>query len=140
VTPHRWTPFFRIAAERRVIQTDRRRWDYKHQVLATRHMPPWRTLLWVKLTEAVLQARPKALWRTYLQPDPGLRHAMRWYAQMGRRVWPYEILHFLLRRRTRTGPSVAAFWGAPQDGEENAMRPVPRKPGVRATADALRAS
>jgi anaerobic magnesium-protoporphyrin IX monomethyl ester cyclase len=45
VTPHRWTPYFRLAADRTVIQPDRRRWDYKHQVLATRHMPPWRVLL-----------------------------------------------------------------------------------------------
>jgi radical SAM superfamily enzyme YgiQ (UPF0313 family) len=51
VTPHRWTPFFRLAAGRRVIQTDRRRWDYKHQVLATRYVPPWRVLLWFKFTE-----------------------------------------------------------------------------------------
>ncbi|MBO0763969.1 MAG: magnesium-protoporphyrin IX monomethyl ester anaerobic oxidative cyclase [Hyphomicrobiaceae bacterium] len=57
VTPHRWTPYFRVAADRPVIQADRRRWDYKHQVLATRHMPPWRVLLWFKLTEVMLQAR-----------------------------------------------------------------------------------
>jgi anaerobic magnesium-protoporphyrin IX monomethyl ester cyclase len=62
VTPHRWTPYFRLAAERRVIQTDRRRWDYKHQVLATRHMSPWRVLLWFKFTEMVLQCRPRAIW------------------------------------------------------------------------------
>ena len=30
-------------------------------------------------------------YRTFLQPDRGLRHAMRWYSQIGRRVWPYEI-------------------------------------------------
>ena len=36
VTPHRWTPFFRQAIARRVIQLDQRRWDYKHQVLANR--------------------------------------------------------------------------------------------------------
>ena len=36
VTPHRWTPFFRDAKDRRVIQLDRRRWDYKNQVLANR--------------------------------------------------------------------------------------------------------
>ncbi|MDR4308007.1 magnesium-protoporphyrin IX monomethyl ester anaerobic oxidative cyclase [Chelatococcus sambhunathii] len=122
VTPHRWTPYYRLAAERRVIQTDRRRWDYKHQVLATRHMPPWRTLLWFKLTEAVLQGRPKALRRTYLHPDKGLRHAMRWYAQMGRRVWPYEILNFFFRDRLdASGPTVRAFWGEPQDAEEQSM-------------------
>jgi len=126
VTPHRWTPFFRIARDRRVIQTDRRRWDYKHQVLATRHVPPWRLLLWVKFTEAVLQGRPKALRRTYFHPDRGLRHAMRWYSQMGRRVWPFEIVTFFLRRRIRNGPTLAEFWGAPQDQEETSMVPARR--------------
>lgn len=121
VTPHRWTPYFREAAGRTVIQADRRRWDYKHQVLATRHMPPWRVLLWFKLTEMVLQSRPKALYRTFLHPDRGLRHAMRWYARMGRRVWPYEIVNFLRDPLMRNGPTVAAFWGAPQDMEEDSM-------------------
>jgi anaerobic magnesium-protoporphyrin IX monomethyl ester cyclase len=134
VTPHRWTPYFRIAAERRVIQTDRRKWDYKHQVLATRHMPPWRTLLWFKFTEVALQARPKALLRTYLHPDRGLRHAMRWYSQMGRRVWPYEIINFLRDPLTRNGPTVLQFWGDPQDAEEEAMsaRRPERHSGERA--------
>jgi anaerobic magnesium-protoporphyrin IX monomethyl ester cyclase len=121
VTPHRWTPYFRLAAERRVIQLDRRRWDYKHQVLATRHMPPWRVLLWFKFTEMVLQCRPKALYRTFQQRDRGLRHAMRWYSQMGRRVWPYEIFQFLRNPLVKRGPTLAQFWGAPQDTEEEAM-------------------
>jgi anaerobic magnesium-protoporphyrin IX monomethyl ester cyclase len=121
VTPHRWTPFFRLAAKRQVIQTDRRRWDYKHQVLATRHMPPWRVLLWFKFTEMVLQCRPRAIWRTYFQRDKRLRHAMRWYTQMGRRVWRYEILNFLRDRLVRRGPTVAEFWGAAQDAEEESM-------------------
>jgi anaerobic magnesium-protoporphyrin IX monomethyl ester cyclase len=121
VTPHRWTPYFKLAAGRRVIQTDRRRWDYKHQVLATRHMPPWRVLLWFKFTEMVVQSRPKALFRVLFHPDRGLRHAMRWYTQMGRRVWPYEILNFLFDRRLKHGPTVAEFWGAPQAAEEESM-------------------
>jgi anaerobic magnesium-protoporphyrin IX monomethyl ester cyclase len=122
VTPHRWTPYFRLAANRRVIQTDRRLWDYKHQVLATRHMPPWRVLLWFKFTEMVLQSRPKALARILFHRDAGLRQAMRWYTQMGRRVWPYEICGFLFRdRRLKCGPTVAEFWGAPQDLEEESM-------------------
>jgi anaerobic magnesium-protoporphyrin IX monomethyl ester cyclase len=122
VTPHRWTPFFRLAMERHVIQTDRRRWDYKHQVLATRHMPSWRVLLWFKFTEMVLQCRPRAIWRTYFQRDRRLRHAMRWYTQMGRRVWPFEILNYLFRdRRLKDGPTVGEFWGASQDAEEESM-------------------
>jgi anaerobic magnesium-protoporphyrin IX monomethyl ester cyclase len=137
VTPHRWTPYFRIAAPRRVIQLDQRRWDYKHQVLATRFVPPWRVLLWVKLTEAILQGRPKAFYRTFLQRDRGLRHAMQWYSRMGKRVWPYEIKNFLFRdRRTESGPTVQEYWGAPQDAEEEALRPAPSaKAGRRDPVD-----
>jgi anaerobic magnesium-protoporphyrin IX monomethyl ester cyclase len=121
VTPHRWTPFFRLAADRRVIQLDRRRWDYKHQVLATRHMPPWRVLLWVKFTEMALQCRPKAIARTLFHRDKRLRQAMHWYSQMGRRVWPYEIRNFFRDPLVRNGPTVREFWGAPQDAEETSM-------------------
>jgi anaerobic magnesium-protoporphyrin IX monomethyl ester cyclase len=140
VTPHRWTPFFRIAMARQVIQEDRRRWDYKHQVLATRHVPPWRVLLWVKLTEVVLQARPKALFRTYLHPDPAVRDAMRWYGKMGRRVWPYEIKNFLFRdRRVKDGPTLATFWGAPQELEEMALSVKREKPPAPQTLSRPRA-
>jgi anaerobic magnesium-protoporphyrin IX monomethyl ester cyclase len=109
-----------------VIQTDQRRWDYKHQVLATRHMPPWRVLLWVKLIEAAMQLRPRALWRTLLQPDARLRHAMRWYTEMGRRVWPYEIRNFFLRDRRLDGSlTLRQFWGEPQNADERSMAVVP---------------
>jgi anaerobic magnesium-protoporphyrin IX monomethyl ester cyclase len=114
VTPHRWTPYFHEAAGRRVIQPDISKWDYKHQVLATRHLRPWRVLLWVKLIEAVMQLRPRALWRVLAHPDPPLRDAMRWYHRIGRRVWPYEIRSFLFRDQCRrTGPTLAEFWGRP---------------------------
>jgi anaerobic magnesium-protoporphyrin IX monomethyl ester cyclase len=123
VTPHRWTPFFRLAASRRVVQTDQRRWDYKHQVLHMRHMAPWRLLVFVKCIEALVQLRPKALWRVLAHRDRKIRHAMRWYTRMGRRVWPHEIWNFFVRdRRTRNGPTLAEFWGAPQDAEEESMR------------------
>jgi anaerobic magnesium-protoporphyrin IX monomethyl ester cyclase len=137
VTPHRWTPYFRLAKDRKVIQLDRSRWDYKHQVLATRHMPPWRVLLWVKFIEAAVQLRPKALWRTFLQRDARLRQSMRWYTEMGRRVFAFEVKNFFLRdRRVEDGPPLADFWGAPQDAEENSMlrvtlrrEPLPVIPG-----------
>jgi anaerobic magnesium-protoporphyrin IX monomethyl ester cyclase len=122
VTPHRWTPFFREAKGRRVIQLDKRRWDYKHQVLASRYVPPWRTFFTIKLIEVLVQARPKALRRTYWHPDKSARHGMRWYARVGRRVWLHEIYCFLLRdRRVANGPSLAEFWGAPQDKQQEAM-------------------
>ena len=113
-TPHRWTPFFRSVAERRIIQTDQRQWDYKHQVLHNRHMPPWRLMLWVKFIEATLQLRPRAIARVLLGSDPELRHGMRWYTEIGRRVWKHEILSFLFReRRQKNGPLLATFWADP---------------------------
>jgi anaerobic magnesium-protoporphyrin IX monomethyl ester cyclase len=96
--------------KRRVIQTDLRLWDYKHQVLETKHMAPWRVLIWTKLIEAAVQLRPKSLWRVLAHPDPKLRAAMRWYYQIGRRVWPHEIWRFIVRdRRTTTGPTLEEF-------------------------------
>ena len=82
-TPHRWTPFHNQSAHRRVIQSDLRLWDCKHQVLETPKVPAWRVFLWIKLTEACLQLRPKSHWRVWLHSDPDLRHAMRRYRRNG---------------------------------------------------------
>ena len=131
VTPHRWTPYFTIARHRRVIQKDQSRWDYKHQVLATRHIPPWRVFVWVKLIEVLVQTRPKALWRVLFHPDRKLRHAMRWYTRMGRRVWFHEVWHWLFRdRRISNGPSLQDFWGMPQEAEEESMSVARREPAL----------
>lgn len=125
VTPHRWTPFFRDARDRKVIQTDRKRWDYKHQVLENRHLPPAVMFLAIKLLEVLVQARPKALLRTYVHPDRAARAGMRWYARIGRRVWLHELRCFFFRdQHVRRGPTLASFWGAPQDREEEALKIV----------------
>ncbi len=120
-TPHRWTSFFEASRHRRVIDVDLRHWDYKHQVLETLHVPPWRVFFWVKLIELVLQLRPRALWRNVLHPDTEIRHAMRWYTKMGRRVVWREGIGFLGARRLRHGPTVAAYWGGEEALSENAM-------------------
>lgn len=128
VTPHRWTPFFRIAKERTVIEPDIRKWDYKHQVLKMRHFHPLLLVLSVKLVEVMMQARPKAIARILLHRDPVQRHSMRWYTKMGRRVWFRELFEALFRRRQmQDGPSLEDFWGAPLDTEEESMKPPARK-------------
>ncbi|RWB55694.1 magnesium-protoporphyrin IX monomethyl ester anaerobic oxidative cyclase [Mesorhizobium sp.] len=133
VTPHRWTPFFRIAKDRKVIQRDVRLWDYKHQVLHMTRLKPWMLFFAVKLIELAVQSRPKALARILFHPDPEQRHSMRWYTKMGRRVWFREVWGFLVRdRRVTDGPTLAEFWGAPQDAEEESMifRHTTRKPAA----------
>jgi len=120
VTPHGWTPFFDVVAGRQVVQTDQRLWDYKHQVLETRHIRPWQVLCCVKLLEAAMQLRPRSLLRCAAHPDPALREAMRWYYGIGRRVWVREIWSFVAReRREASGPSLSRFWRG------DATRPEP---------------
>jgi anaerobic magnesium-protoporphyrin IX monomethyl ester cyclase len=131
VTPHRWTPFFRIAKDRPVVQADPTKWDYKHQVLGMARMSPARLFLWVKLIEAVAQLRPRALVRWAWHPDPKIRHAIRWYYRMGRRVWLHELAGFLWRDRVRAdGRTVADHLGGAQDHEEEASRVVRRPRAV----------
>ncbi len=131
VTPHRWTPFFDLARGREVIQKDQSKWDYKHQVLKTKALKPWQVLLWSKLTELVLQARPKALKRLFFR-DRGLRHAQRWYTQMGRRVWPHELFGWLFRdQRTDDGTTLEKYWGASLSHEEESMVVEKRQPLLR---------
>ncbi|MEP3231317.1 MAG: magnesium-protoporphyrin IX monomethyl ester anaerobic oxidative cyclase [Hyphomicrobiales bacterium] len=128
VTPHRWTPFFKEAEHRAVIQGDQSKWDYKHQVLSTRYVPPWRVFLWVKLIELIVQMRPKALARLFFFKDPKIRHAQRWYYQMGRRVWVHEMIGFIFRdTHWKNGPTVKQFWGETLEHEENALALKPRR-------------
>ena len=126
VTPHRWTPFFRLAEEREVVEPDATRWDYKHQVLGMARMPPWRLFLWFKFIEACAQLRPRALRRWAWNRERKIRHAVRWYYRLGRRVWFYEWREFLTRPPRRDGPSLRAFSGEAQDAEEEASRVVRR--------------
>ena len=130
-TPHRWTPFFEDSKNRRVVEPDLRRWDYKHQVLEVPAVPAWRVFLWVKFIEVALQARPKALWRTFLHPDPDIRHAMRWYTQMGKRVQLREWREFLFRRRVKGGATAAEMLGGARRLAEQALDPGRPVGGVR---------
>lgn len=123
VTPHRWTPYYVEVSERRVIEMDSRKWDYKHQVLATSRVPPWRVFLWVKTIEVILQMRPKAIYRNLWSRDRDVAYAMRWYTKMGRRVWFREVFDFIFHdRRKKNGPSVRKFLGDSLHARENAMQ------------------
>lgn len=111
-TPHRWTLFYTDVEKRQVIQADTRRWDYKHQILATR-TPVWRVFLWFKTIEVLLQLRPKVLIRLLFHSDTDCRHAMRWYTQIGRRVWFHEVAEFLFNTRImKQGPNLRDFMGS----------------------------
>ncbi len=113
-TPHSWTPFAVQEANHRVVQTDLSRWDYKHQVLDSANVPNWRVMLWVKSIEAICQLRPKSVFRLLAHPDRTFRAGMRWYSNIGRRVWIHEVWQWLFfDRRTALGPTLAEFLKGP---------------------------
>jgi anaerobic magnesium-protoporphyrin IX monomethyl ester cyclase len=121
-TPHRWTPFYDTVKERRVIQTDMRLWDYKHQVLEAKGVPAWRVFLWFKAIEVCMQMRPKAIARLLFHPDADYRYAMRWYTRIGRRVWFHEVFEFLFKtRRLKQGPMLREFLGESLADREYAL-------------------
>lgn len=139
VTPHRWTPYFPTVSQRRVIQTDTRKWDYKHQVLETQKVPPWRVFLWVKSIEVILQMRPKALLRIVFSRDREIAWAMRWYTQMGRRVWFRELFQFIFKdKRTTDGPTLERFWGKSLQQQEYVLaKPKRREIGIRQAEESV---
>ena len=87
-------------------------------MLESANVPNWRVLLWVKFIEAACQLRPKSLFRVLAHPDSLLRAGMRWYSNIGRRVWIYEIWQWLFHdRRTNCGPRLAEFLKRPWRAE-----------------------
>lgn len=121
-TPHRWTPFFATVEDRRIVQKDTTKWDYKHQVLEAKRVPAWRVLIWFKAIEVLMQLRPRVLIRMISHPDAGYRHAMRWYTGIGRRVWFHELLEFLFKTKLeKDGPRLSEFMGSAFANREYSM-------------------
>lgn len=94
VTPHKWTPYFEEVKDLNIINENQKKWDYKHQVIETTHLPAWVVILYVKLIEVIMQSRPKALFRLFFHQEKKLRNAMMWYTKIGRRVWFHELYQF----------------------------------------------
>jgi anaerobic magnesium-protoporphyrin IX monomethyl ester cyclase len=113
VTPHRWTAFYRDSIGREVIEADQSRWDYRHQILGTRHLRPWQTATLVKLTEAAVHLRPRALWRLMSHPDREIRRAFRWCVAHSSLVWLAEIAEIVKgRSQPGRGRSLGELAGA----------------------------
>lgn len=81
----------------------------------------------MKLIEAVMQLRPRALWRVLAHPDVSIRRAMQWYYRIGRQVWPYEMWHFFVtERRQADGPLLEEFWEVAKAPAVSTLEPLPQ--------------
>ena len=91
--------------------TDQRKWDYKHQVIAIKNMRPSLVILCVKLLELLVQMRPKSVKRLLFHQETRLRSAMRWYTNIGRRVWFWELYQFFfITKLSKEKMTLEKFW------------------------------
>lgn len=111
VTPHKWTPYFEEIKHKEIIQLDQKKWDYKHQIMATKSLKPWQVILYVKCIEVIMQSRPKAIMRLLFHPEKKIRKAMMWYTKIGKRVWIHEIMQFIWNDKHESKKiSLQQFW------------------------------
>jgi anaerobic magnesium-protoporphyrin IX monomethyl ester cyclase len=104
VTPHSWTQFAHQQADRRVVQEDLFRWDYRHQVLEQRRLRPWQLFAGVKWLELCFHLRPRRLRRLLLARDRDRRRDAWWTARHTGMVWLAEIVEFVRRVRFARQP------------------------------------
>lgn len=77
ITPHAWTPLGHAMKDALLVEHDLANWDYRHQVLAVKHLTPAQLFLGVKLVEVLYHLHPKRLWRVLTVRDRRLRHQLR---------------------------------------------------------------
>jgi anaerobic magnesium-protoporphyrin IX monomethyl ester cyclase len=108
VTPHAWTPFASEVRGRPIVEPDQEKWDYRHQVLAQRTMPPWRLFLAVKWLEIRFHLTPRRLWALLGGGERFQRRQRRWVFAHIAMVWIAEVVEFasgrFARRRNRRPP------------------------------------
>lgn len=107
-TPHSWTPFGEALAERRSIEPDLSKWDYRHQVLPQRHLKPWQLFVGVKLMELLFHLHPRRLFRLLGARGAFRRRQARWSFLHTGAVWLAEIFEFIARRIPKRRPAVEA--------------------------------
>jgi anaerobic magnesium-protoporphyrin IX monomethyl ester cyclase len=115
VTPHDWTPFGQEARSRRIVQLDRRKWDYRHQILAQTHLRPWQLFILVKWLELRFHLTPARLWAMFRDRNRLRRHQRMWVFRHTSAVWLAEVFEFLFRTTfTRVPVTLAEVVDNPQ--------------------------
>jgi anaerobic magnesium-protoporphyrin IX monomethyl ester cyclase len=123
VTPHSWTEFARENASRRVIRSDLRKWDYRHQVLEQKFLQPWQVFLAVKLMEFCFHTRP-ARWRAFLGADWFGKRQLLWCLWHTGLVWFAEIIEFIFSRCDSHPQELAEFCDDPHPAKIQGHRKV----------------
>jgi anaerobic magnesium-protoporphyrin IX monomethyl ester cyclase len=96
VTPHAWTAFGEEVRGRRVVQLDQAKWDYRHQILAQKHLRPWQLFLAAKWLELRFHLTLGRIWSMIAGGDRSLRRQRLRVTRHVAVVWLAEVFEFLL--------------------------------------------
>jgi anaerobic magnesium-protoporphyrin IX monomethyl ester cyclase len=102
VTPHSWTQFGLEAQNRRLVQQDQQKWDYRHQVLGQKHLNPWQVFLAVKWLELSFHLHPSRLIKMFRLRDRFTRQQLSWSLFHISLVWLAEVCEFVFATRFET--------------------------------------
>ncbi len=104
VTPHAWTGFGEEVMGRRIVQLDQSKWDYRHQILAQKHLRPWQLLLAAKWLELRFHLTPGRVWSMLGGGDRLTRRHRRWVFRHVSVVWLAEVFEFLFKTTFASEP------------------------------------
>ncbi len=109
ITPHAWTPLGHQQLKAgTVIEANTWKWDYRHQVLAVKHLTPTQLFIGVKLVELCYHLTPRRLWRILTIRDRTQRRLLRYSLWHTSLVYWYEIVEFAAARLRRKQKPVQA--------------------------------
>jgi anaerobic magnesium-protoporphyrin IX monomethyl ester cyclase len=125
VTPHSWTAYGQEVQGRDLVQRDQCKWDYRHQVLAQKHLKPWQLFAGVKWLELCFHLRPARLWTLFRERDPFRRRQAFWVFSHIAAVWLAEVIEFLLAPLLPRQASKPAEWEGQPGTDVGAVGEVP---------------
>jgi anaerobic magnesium-protoporphyrin IX monomethyl ester cyclase len=121
VTPHAWTPFAAESRGRGIVQLDQAKWDYRHQVLAQKHLRPWQLFLAVKWLELRFHLTPRRLWSLVRGRDRLRRRQRLWVFRQIGSVWLAEVVEFWRGTTFSRAPVTLGELEAPRSAVTNGV-------------------
>jgi anaerobic magnesium-protoporphyrin IX monomethyl ester cyclase len=95
ITPHAWTPLGHAMSDAPLVERDTWKWDYRHQIVAVKHLTPTQLFIGVKLVELLYHLHPRRLARILSAPDPALRRQLRFSLRHTTKVFCAELIEHI---------------------------------------------
>jgi len=107
------------------VQTDQKKWDYRHQVFEQKYLKPWQLFLAIKSLEFCFHFRPRRLWSILCTRSTFRLRQLVWCQLHTGLVWFGEIAEFVLRTSFARRPKTLAEHYPSIEAPQSAKVPLP---------------